>query len=72
MDREKDIGFKDFEKHGLSYVVRRDRDSSIPYDECCCCGKLITKTLFSIDAEDGLEYLYGAGCYRKLKVKHAE
>lgn len=57
-----------FSKHFGCYVwVHVDTEKrSVPYDVCDCCGKPL-KSFVSVTPEsDGLEYLYGSECIKKI------
>lgn len=51
------------------YVHKVTRDSSIPYDCCERCGKLLTKAFYRVNNSEGYESLYGTECIKALRLK---
>lgn len=60
---------KYFSKHFNSDVWLQVTKYTHNYDICECCGKPL-KTVYSITPEcDGVEYLYGSECVKKLRLR---
>ena len=62
---------KYYSKKMGQHVWLKKHTHESPYDCCDKCGKPI-KTVYSVNAEDGYEYLFGAECIRKMGLVKEE